>query len=109
MVKFRENPGWVADQLTICRTGEASPAMQRRRQWVWLLLVPSLGSGYMAWLMWQAQSDAKWLFGVLTVFFLSLATAPLWPRRGSSASTPPLAETRFASHRLRLIAGRLVF
>ena len=45
-----------------------------------VFLVIGLAAGWMTWLMWRADEDGKWLFGVFAAFFLLLAAAPFLPR-----------------------------
>jgi zinc transporter ZupT len=44
-----------------------------------IFLCFGLAAGWMAWLMWRAGEDGKWLFSVFAAFFLFLAAAPFLP------------------------------
>ena len=45
-----------------------------------VFLVIGLAAGGMTWLMWRADEDSKWLFGVFAAFFLLLSAVPFLPR-----------------------------
>jgi MFS family permease len=42
-------------------------------------LLISLAAGWMAWMMWRAGEDSKWVFGVFAVFFFIFAAAAFLP------------------------------
>jgi Ca2+/Na+ antiporter len=53
--------------------------MNRRTLFAAVFLLIGLAAGWMAWLMWRAGEDGKWLFGVFAAFFLVLAVVPFLP------------------------------
>jgi len=63
-----------------------------------LLLVPAVAAGYITVVTWQGDDDSKWVFGVFTVFFLSLALIPLVPPSKRPKSRPETLNTRFVPH-----------
>ena len=75
--------------------------------WILLLcaffLIPAVASAYMTWLTWRAGDDCRWLFGVFTLFFLLLASAPLMPKLKPKPE-PPTASTHFVPHWFMLLA-----
>ena len=81
-----------------------SGRMKRR----WLLsaffLLPALGAGYMTLLSWRTGDDGKWLFGVFTVFFVGLASAPHLPALKPKRPPDPPTSTRFVPHWFMLLA-----
>jgi hypothetical protein len=58
-----------------------------------VFLLIGLAAGWMAWLMWRAGEDSKWVFGVFAACFLVLATAPFLP--ASKKEPKKVLNTRF--------------
>jgi hypothetical protein len=60
-----------------------------------VLLLIGLAAGWMAWLMWRAGEEGKWLFGVFAAFFLILAAAPFLPASKKKKEPEKVLNTRF--------------
>lgn len=69
-----------------------------------LFLGAGLWVGYLTRQVWQAGDDSKWLFLLITVFLLSLGTAPLMPVLKRQPKPEPPTSTRFAPHWFLLLA-----
>lgn len=82
--------------------------MNGRRILAAVFLLPALGAGYMAWVMWRAGDSGQWLFGVFAVFFLLLPVALLMPKSKRPAKPESSSGTRFAPHWFMLLAMLVV-
>jgi hypothetical protein len=69
-----------------------------------LFLGAGLWVGYLTWQVWKAGDDSKWLFLLITVFLLSLGTAPLMPVLKRQPKPEPPTSTRFTPHWFLLLA-----
>lgn len=69
--------------------------MNERTIFAAILLLIGAGSGYLTLALWRAEESGKWLFLIVTAFFLTIGARLLLPppQRGEE---PP---TRFVSHR----------
>ena len=71
--------------------------MKAKRIWFMaLFMTPALAAGYMAWLMWRANDDGKWLFIVFASFFLALGISPFLPKSRRQKEEEKVPTTRFA-------------
>ena len=61
-----------------------------------LFTLPTIGAGYMAWLLWRANEDGRWLFMVFTAFFLILSASPFVPMSWRQTKEKEVVNTRFA-------------
>jgi hypothetical protein len=77
--------------------------MKARRILAAVFLLPAVVSGYLAWSMWRAGDSGPWLFVVFTLFFVSLAIAPILPEFKPPPSKPPTS-TRFLPHWFMMLA-----
>jgi hypothetical protein len=46
-----------------------------------LFILPTIGAGYLAWLLWRENQDGRWLFTVVTFFLFVMSFAPFLPAR----------------------------
>jgi uncharacterized membrane protein YeaQ/YmgE (transglycosylase-associated protein family) len=60
-----------------------------------VFLLIGLPAGWLAWRMWQADDEGKWLFGVFAAFFLFLAAAPFLPASKKKKEPRNVLATRF--------------
>jgi hypothetical protein len=60
-----------------------------------LLAIPAVVAGYLAWLLWRAKEDGRWLFAVFAAFFLVASVAPFFPA-SRRQETKEVAGTRLA-------------
>ena len=61
-------------------------------------------SGYLTWLLWRDEADAKWIFGAITAFMLIPVLASLRPAPGKVEDVP----TRFVPHRTMQFFAALI-
>jgi hypothetical protein len=61
-----------------------------------LFALPSIAAGYMAWLLWRANDEGRWMFMVFAAFFLVLSASPFLPSGTRQKKNEGAAATRFA-------------
>jgi hypothetical protein len=60
-----------------------------------VFLLIGLPAGWLAWMMWQADDEGKWVFAVFAAFFFFLAAAPFLPASKKKDEPGKVSATRF--------------